>query len=166
VNDLLVFDMDGVLVEVTESYRATIQATVKHFTGDEPTRPEIQDWKNRGGWNDDWRLSHRMIQERGGGTTYNEVVTYFQRLFLGANNDGQDPQAMILREQWVAQDGLFRGLPRNTRSASSPGVCVSKRRLLWTAFAPAYSAHRGIRRRDAPKPTRGPDQDSRDGATP
>ena len=25
--------MDGVLVDVTESYRATIQATVKHFTG-------------------------------------------------------------------------------------------------------------------------------------
>jgi arylamine N-acetyltransferase len=32
----------------------------------EPTRDEIQDWKNRGGWNDDWQLSHRMIQERGG----------------------------------------------------------------------------------------------------
>ncbi len=58
--------MDGVLVDVTESYRATIQATVKHFTGYEPTDAEIQDWKNRGGWNDDWQLSHRLIQERGG----------------------------------------------------------------------------------------------------
>ena len=64
--DLLIFDMDGVLVDVTESYRATIQATVKHFTGYEPSHDEIQDWKNRGGWNDDWQLSTRMIQERGG----------------------------------------------------------------------------------------------------
>jgi HAD superfamily hydrolase (TIGR01548 family) len=94
--------MDGVLVEVTESYRATIQATVKHFTGDEPTRPEIQDWKNRGGWNDDWQLSHRMIQERGGKATYDEVVEFFQRLFLGTNNDG-----MILREEWIGKRDLF-----------------------------------------------------------
>ena len=64
--DLIVFDMDGVLVEVTESYRATIQAVVKHFTGYEPTRPEIQDWKNRGGWNDDWLRSHAMIKAQGG----------------------------------------------------------------------------------------------------
>ncbi len=30
---VLVFDMDGVLVDVTESYRETIQRTVEHFTG-------------------------------------------------------------------------------------------------------------------------------------
>lgn len=96
--DLIVFDMDGVLVEVTESYRATIQATVLHFTGYEPTRAEIQDWKNRGGWNDDWQLSHRMIQERGVVVDYEAAVEYFQKLFLGG---------MILREVWIAKDGLF-----------------------------------------------------------
>ena len=30
---MLVFDMDGVLVDVTESYRETIVRTVEHFTG-------------------------------------------------------------------------------------------------------------------------------------
>ena len=30
---LIVFDMDGVLVDVTESYRETIAHTVEHFTG-------------------------------------------------------------------------------------------------------------------------------------
>ena len=118
--------MDGVLVEVTASYRATIQATVKHFTGDEPSRPEIQDWKNRGGWNDDWLLSHAMIKERiedeSGWPTYSEVVEYFQSLFLGDNNDG-----MILREQWVAQDGLFQRLAARYRLAVFTG------RLRWEA---------------------------------
>jgi len=66
VKDLLIFDMDGVLVDVNASYRATIQATVNHFTGYEPSHDEIQDWKNRGGWNDDWLLSTRLIQEYGG----------------------------------------------------------------------------------------------------
>jgi HAD superfamily phosphatase len=80
--DLIIFDMDGVLVDVGESYRATIQATVKVFTGDEPTREEIQDWKNKGGWNDDWQLSHRLIQERGGQAEYANVSTSFRRFFM------------------------------------------------------------------------------------
>jgi HAD superfamily hydrolase (TIGR01548 family) len=122
VKDLIVFDMDGVLVEVSESYRATIQATVKHFTGYEPTRPEIQDWKNRGGWNDDWLLSHAMVKERGASNTYEEVVEYFQKLFLGENNDG-----MILREEWVAQEGLFERLAVNHTLAIFTG------RLSWEA---------------------------------
>ncbi len=33
---ILVFDMDGVLVDVTESYRETIARTVEHFTGAKP----------------------------------------------------------------------------------------------------------------------------------
>lgn len=116
MKNLIVFDMDGVIVEVTESYRATIQATVKHFTGLEPTRPEIQDWKNRGGWNDDWQLSHALIKERGGNNSYDEVVEYFQKLFLGENNDG-----MITREVWFAQPGLFERLAANNTLAVFTG---------------------------------------------
>ncbi len=37
---MLIFDMDGVLVDVTESYRAAIQATVKHFTGNDLSRSD------------------------------------------------------------------------------------------------------------------------------
>jgi len=122
VKDLLIFDMDGVLVDVTESYRAAIQATVKHFTGDEPSRKEIQDWKNRGGWNDDWKLSTRMIQERGGSTPYQEVVDYFQKLFHGDGTDG-----LILRERWLAANGLF------DRLASSHLLAVFTGRLRWEA---------------------------------
>jgi HAD superfamily hydrolase (TIGR01548 family) len=103
--DLLIFDMDGVLVDVNASYRAAIQATVRHFVGWEPSHDDIQDWKNLGGWNDDWRLSTRLIQEKGGDTPYEEVVDYFQKLFLGNNNDG-----LILREEWLAKEGLFERL--------------------------------------------------------
>jgi HAD superfamily phosphatase len=122
VKDLLIFDMDGVLVEVTESYRAAIQATVKHFTGDEPSRVEIQDWKNRGGFNDDWLLSHRMIQDRGGATPYQDVVDYFQGIFLGDGTNG-----LILREEWIANDGLFDRLSAQHRLAVFTG------RLNWEA---------------------------------
>jgi HAD superfamily phosphatase len=105
VKDLLIFDMDGVLVDVNASYRAAIQATVKNFANWEPTHDEIQEWKNRGGWNDDWKLSTRLIQEAGSNTPYDEVVEYFQKLFLGSGD-----QSLILREEWLANDGLFERL--------------------------------------------------------
>jgi HAD superfamily phosphatase len=108
VKDLIVFDMDGVLVDVSESYRAAIQATVRHFTGVEPTGDEVQSWKNRGGFNDDWKLSHRMIQEHGEEVHFDDVVSRFQKIFLGENNDG-----LILRERWLAGEGLFDRLAAN-----------------------------------------------------
>jgi HAD superfamily phosphatase len=54
----LVFDMDGVLAEVTESYREAVVQTVRHFTGTSIERDSIQEYKNRGGFNNDWLLSH------------------------------------------------------------------------------------------------------------
>ena len=122
VKDLIVFDMDGVLVDVTASYRATIQATVKHFTGNEPHAETIQDWKNRGGWNDDWKLSHALIAERGHDTPYQTVVDQFQDIFHGDGTNG-----LILREHWIANDGLFERLGTNHRLAVFTG------RLRWEA---------------------------------
>ena len=120
MKDLIVFDMDGVLVDVTESYRATIQATVRHFTGGEPSRDEIQQWKNRGGFNDDWYLSHEMIRARGGNTTHPEVVEYFQSIFHG-------PNGFMQREKWIAADGLFDRLSQDHTLAIFTG------RLRWEA---------------------------------
>jgi len=129
--DLIIFDMDGVLVEVTESYRATIQATVQYFTGYEPSRAEIQDWKNRGGWNDDWLLSHAMIKKQGINATYEEVVAYFQKLFLGENNEG-----MIAREKWIAEEGLFERLAAAYTLAVFTGRLRSEARITLDRFAP------------------------------
>ena len=75
-NRFLVFDMDGVLVDVSESYRETIQQTVERFTGKRVSRETIQEWNNRGGWNDDWALSTAMIRDHGVNAQYDEVVKW------------------------------------------------------------------------------------------
>ena len=103
---LIVFDMDGVLVEVTESYRDTIVATVRHFTGREITNPQIQEYKNRGGFNNDWRLSHQIARDFGVDVEYEIVVEKFKSIFWG--NDGVD--GLILREKWIAGTGLLERL--------------------------------------------------------
>ena len=64
-DQVLVFDMDGVLVDVSESYRETIVRTVEFFTRQTITRELIQDYKNQGGYNNDWLLSQKICADLG-----------------------------------------------------------------------------------------------------
>ena len=105
--DVIVFDMDGVLVEVMQSYRESIRETVRHFTGELVSHDEIQDFKNAGGWNNDWLLAHRMITDRGKSVEYSAVVDYFNRVFFGENGDG-----LITREQWMPRAGVLEDLAK------------------------------------------------------
>src|ERR1019366_7086234 len=77
VESLIVFDMDGVLAEVTESYREGIVQTVEYFTGKKIEREIIQDYKNRGGWNNDWALSQKIAADLGVDVDYDTVVDQF-----------------------------------------------------------------------------------------
>jgi HAD superfamily hydrolase (TIGR01548 family) len=106
--DIIVFDMDGVLVDVSESYREAIRATVLHFTGREITKELIQDYKNSGGWNNDWALSQKIIADLGVGVEYHAVVDYFQTIFFGTS--GRD--GFIGREKWIAGYGWFDRLAK------------------------------------------------------
>jgi HAD superfamily phosphatase len=148
MKDLIVFDMDGVLVDVSESYRAAIQATVLHFTGHEPTNDEVQTWKNKGGYNDDWKLSHHMIQERGKAVPFEDVVERFQKLFLGENNNG-----LILRERWLASEGLFDRLAENHTLAIFTGRFGWEAQLTLDRFAKTtFSPVIGLDHVENPKP--------------
>jgi HAD superfamily phosphatase len=114
--EVLVFDMDGVLVEVNESYREAIRETVRHFTGALVSHDTIQDFKNAGGWNNDWLLSQRLIQDLGKTISYTDVVEYFNQVFLGKNGDG-----LIRHERWLPKPGLLDELRRNTALAIFTG---------------------------------------------
>ena len=98
-SQVLVFDMDGVLVDVTESYRETIVRTVQHFTGQTIARDTIQGYKNQGGWNNDWALSQKICRDLGVDVPYAKVVDYFNWLFL--------EQGLIHRERWIPRNGLL-----------------------------------------------------------
>ena len=101
-SQVLVFDMDGVLVDVTDSYRETIVRTVEHFTGQTISRETIQDYKNQGGWNNDWALSEKICHDLGVDIPYSQIVDYFNWLFL--------EQGLIHRERWLPRNGLIERL--------------------------------------------------------
>lgn len=114
--DVLVFDMDGVLVEVMDSYREAIRETVLHFTGQNVAPDEIQDFKNAGGWNNDWILSHRLITDRGQDVAYADVVEYFNQIFFGEHGDG-----LIRNEKWMPARGLLERLAERSALAIFTG---------------------------------------------
>jgi HAD superfamily phosphatase len=124
---LLVFDMDGVLVDVTESYRETIAQTVEHFTGSKPSNQQIQEQKNQGGMNDDWQLSHHMIRMAGVDVPFEEVKAYFQQIFLGG---------LMQRETWVARPGTLEKLAESFDFAVFTGRPKREAQMSLERFAP------------------------------
>ena len=122
MESVIVFDMDGVLVDVSQSYRETIRATVRHFGGPDVTPEQIQDYKNSGGWNNDWALSQKILADHGIDIAYDSVVKEFNRIFFGENNDG-----FILREQWVTDRAML------DRLAEKHALCIFTGRLRFEA---------------------------------
>jgi HAD superfamily phosphatase len=110
VDQIIVFDMDGVLTDVSDSYRETIVQTVEHFTGKRITRDLIQQYKNQGGWNNDWALSKKIASDLGFEIGYDEIVDKFNQLFLGEHHDG-----LIQRERWYPRDGLLARLAQRAQ---------------------------------------------------
>jgi HAD superfamily hydrolase (TIGR01548 family) len=102
VDSVIVFDMDGVLAEVTESYRESIVQTVKFFTGKTVTGDAIQGYKNQGGWNNDWALSQKIAADFGTQIDYDTVIEKFNEYFLGEDGNG-----LVQHESWFPQPGLL-----------------------------------------------------------
>jgi HAD superfamily phosphatase len=124
--------MDGVLVEVGESYREAIREVVQHFTGDLVSHDLIQDFKNQGGWNNDWLLSHRLIGDRGVHVDYADVVSYFNKIFLGEDGNG-----LIRREKWMPNPGFFERLQRHAAVAIFTGRARYEAAATLERYAPS-----------------------------
>lgn len=101
---LVIFDVDGVLVDVHGSYHRSILDTVKHFTGRRFTYADIQQWKSRSGYNDDWRLSTDWINSLGKSVEYALVKRAFQKIYWGTNGT----RGNVWRERWLVPPRLLK----------------------------------------------------------
>ena len=98
---MLVFDIDGVLRDVSNSYRRALADTVEQFTGGRyrPSPEEIDGLKAEGRWNNDWEGSQELVYryfETCGcdrthlNLTYEEIVAFFQSRYRGSNQSHPD----------------------------------------------------------------------------
>ena len=127
---VLIFDMDGVLVDPTGSYRETLIETVAHFSGKRITLERIVGIKNRGGYNDDCMIARDVLRELGVDIGYDEVHVYFEQLFWGTGNNG-----MILRERWLVDTGVLSRLASSHRLAVYTGRPERAARFTLDRFA-------------------------------
>lgn len=80
--EALLLDVDGVVVDVRESYRAAIVGTAESF-GVEVTAADIARVKAAGNANNDWRVTQRLLAEAGVEVELDEVTSRFEALYQG-----------------------------------------------------------------------------------
>lgn len=84
--DALIFDMDGVLADVSRSYRAAIVGTCAAF-GIAVTLDDISAIKAEGNANNDWVVSQRLLARRGVDVPLSDVTATFERLYQGTSDE-------------------------------------------------------------------------------
>jgi histidinol-phosphate aminotransferase len=76
----ILFDMDGVLVDVSDSYDLSIIETAASF-GVTVTREDIAAAKARGDANNDWRVTKGLLEARGCDAALDEVTRRFEEAY-------------------------------------------------------------------------------------
>jgi HAD superfamily hydrolase (TIGR01548 family) len=108
--------VDGVLVDVRGSFQLTTLQTVKFFSKKSVTLRELHAWKNRPGFNDDWKLSTAWINDLGGNVTFDEVKTKFQEIYWGQNSQGN-----VRKEKWLLRNAALARLAQKSELAIFTG---------------------------------------------
>ena len=85
VPQILIFDVDGVLVDVRRSYWLSGLETVRFITGKRVTWAELHKWKSKPGNNDDWNMVSNWATALGRPTTYDQARAAFQQFYWGKN---------------------------------------------------------------------------------
>jgi histidinol-phosphate aminotransferase len=83
--EALLFDLDGVLADVSGSYRRCILETARSF-GVEAAPEEVSAIKRAGDANNDWVVTHRLLARRGVEAPFEEVKARFEALYHGSGN--------------------------------------------------------------------------------
>lgn len=103
---LLIFDIDGVLVDVTNSYRLAIKKTAEFFLGKILNASDVENVKNRG-INDDHEATETLIRENGGDFRREVIIKKFQEYYLGRKMDG-----FIKNEKCLITEGVLKKLKK------------------------------------------------------
>jgi HAD superfamily phosphatase len=82
---ILIFDVDGVLVDVRGSFWLSALETMRYLTGKPVPWSELHRWKSKPGNNDDWSMVSNWATALGRPTTYEEARAAFQQFYWGKN---------------------------------------------------------------------------------
>jgi HAD superfamily phosphatase len=119
---IIIFDIDGVIRDVGNSYRKAIADTVEEFTagGWRPTMEDLDNLKSEGIWNNDWEasqeLTYRYFEAKDKPREevtldYDQIVQYFQERYRGKHPELFD--GYIANEPLLVTPNYFEQLSNN-----------------------------------------------------
>jgi HAD superfamily phosphatase len=130
---MVIFDIDGVIRDVGNSYRRALADTVEHFTEGayRPSQSDIDALKAEGVWNNDWEASQEFINRYFAVQTsfsYEAIVDFFQRRYRGEDLENPDQwtgyitqEPLLLQSAYLTQLteagipwGFFSGATRGS----------------------------------------------------
>mmetsp|Transcript_16209 Transcript_16209/g.21204 ORF Transcript_16209/g.21204 Transcript_16209/m.21204 type:complete len:253 (-) Transcript_16209:314-1072(-) len=121
----VLFDMDGVLAEVSKSYRAAIILTCHSYGAKSVTDDIVTEWKIRGNANCDWTLSRNLILDAKDGrndVTLEEVTETFEIFYQGT----KDTEGLYKLETLIPTRQLLTELRK--RSKGGMGIVTGRPR--------------------------------------
>lgn len=81
----LIFDVDGVLVDVRRTYWRSALETVRYLTGKRVTYAELHKWKSKPGFNDDWSMVAAWVTALGQPLSYDQARAAFEKFYWGSD---------------------------------------------------------------------------------
>ena len=108
--DMLVFDLDGVVFDVSNSYRLAIKKTFEYFCEGKLKDSEIQQAKELGGLNCDWDLTQYLLRKYGVNVEYEKIKEIFQQIFFNPQNE--DSKGLIDNEKLLLKPEIFERLSK------------------------------------------------------
>jgi HAD superfamily hydrolase (TIGR01548 family) len=82
---ILIFDVDGVLVDVRGTYWRSALETVRYLTGKRVTYAELHKWKSKPGFNDDWSMVAAWVTALGKPISYDQARLAFEKFYWGSD---------------------------------------------------------------------------------
>lgn len=111
----LIFDMDGVLADVSNSYRTTIKKTYEYFSDREMNYERISEAKNSGGLNNDWDLTEFLLKSDGITVERQKLIEVFEKIYFDNGN------GLINQEKFLANRNFFEELSKKYNLAIFTG---------------------------------------------
>lgn len=114
--DTFIFDIDGVLADVSQSYRTTIKKTYEHFAnGKTVSYEDISKAKSLGGLNNDWDLTEYLLKKDGVAAEKQEIIEVFEKIYFDNGN------GLIKNEKFLFDKNIIKELSKRYNLAIFTG---------------------------------------------
>jgi len=148
----ILFDMDGVLVNVSSSYRMAIKKTAEFYLRKTVTFAEIQEYKNRGGFNNDWDLTDAILRANDVIIDIKDIIDRFQFYYLGSYFNG-----FVQNEEWLLDLKILNKLAQEYKLGIVTGRPKEEAHYVLNRFGVKKYFSTVITLEDTPCPKRKPD---------